>query len=60
MISSRGARVTVGAGVTSALLTGLSADPHTFTVDAINATGAGPASDPSNQVLPQPGGTFHR
>jgi hypothetical protein len=59
VISSGGAQVTVGPSVTSAVVTGLTSAPHTFVVDAVNASGSGPLSLPSNSVSPEPGGTFH-
>lgn len=58
IVSSGGARVSVPASQTSAVLTGLSSAPHTFTVDAVNASGAGPGAV-SAVVTPQAGGTYH-
>lgn len=57
--SSGGATATVGPSTSSALLAGLSPVPHTFTVQAINSSGPGLPSDPSNSVTPEAGGTFN-
>lgn len=57
--SSGGAFLDVGPTITSAVIAGLTSVAHTFTVTATSATGAGPASAPSNSVTPLPGGTYH-
>jgi PKD repeat protein len=44
----------------SAVVTGLiNGQSYTFTVEAVNAAGTGPASDPSNAVTPQAAGAPH-
>ncbi|HKF75974.1 MAG TPA: fibronectin type III domain-containing protein, partial [Candidatus Dormibacteraeota bacterium] len=50
--------VTVPATQTSVVLTGLAATNHVFTVDAVNASGAGPSSIAMG-ATPEAGGTFH-
>ena len=52
-------QTSVPATQTSAVMAGLFPSPQTFTVDAVNASGAGPASLPSAQVTVQAGGTYH-
>jgi plastocyanin len=49
--------VSVGAGASSAIVTGLANDtPTTFTVAAVNDVGTGPPSAPSASVIPTAGG----
>jgi hypothetical protein len=52
VISSLGPRLTVQAPATSAILTNLSPVSQTFTVDATNGLGTGPASTPAAAVTP--------
>ncbi len=50
-----GVSATVDAATTQAVVQGLTdGTPYTFTVTATNDIGTGPASDPSNQVTPEP------
>jgi hypothetical protein len=57
--SSGGASRIVPATATQAIIAGLTATPHTFTVTAINSLGDGLASASSSSIDPQPGGTYH-
>jgi Fibronectin type III domain len=60
VISSTGlCRVSVPASQTSVVVTGLPPFAMTFTVDAVNASGAGPASAPSAQIVVPAGATYH-
>src|SRR5262249_40655804 len=59
VISSEGCRVSVPASQTSVVVTGLPPFAMTFTVDAVNAAGTGPASAPSAQIKVPEGATYH-
>jgi Fibronectin type III domain len=59
VVSSRGQSFTSLGTVTMLLMTGLDPFAQTFTVAAFNASGTGPASAPSAEVVPSFGGTYH-